>query len=117
MTSQARAAWSAAVMPAVVVPAAIGTELAADVRARLERAGYARYPRIDRGSYDVIDAPPLLRAESQAVLRQADGALLVVRAGATDEAVLSESWRERSAGIRWLGAVLTQAESGAETRS
>lgn len=54
-----RAMWSAAVMPAVIVPAAIGAELAADARRRLEDVKYTRYPRIDRGSYDFIDAPPL----------------------------------------------------------
>lgn len=46
-------------MPAVVVPDAIGSELAADARARLERAGYSRYGRIDRASYDHVDDPPL----------------------------------------------------------
>jgi hypothetical protein len=55
----ARASWAQAVLPAVIVPAAIGPELAAEARARLEHARYTRYPRIDRGSYDFIDDPPL----------------------------------------------------------
>jgi hypothetical protein len=55
----ARASWTQAVLPAVVVPAAIGSELAAEARARLEDVKYTRYPRIDRGSYDFIDDPPL----------------------------------------------------------
>ena len=42
---------------AVIVPDAIGAGLAAEVRARLERTGYRRYGLIDRGSYDLVDAP------------------------------------------------------------
>lgn len=46
-------------MPAVVVPAAIGADLAAEARATLEATGYARYTLVDRGSYDFVDGPQL----------------------------------------------------------
>lgn len=46
-------------MPAVIVPAAIGAELMAAARRALEAAHYVRYPRIDRGSYDFVDDPPV----------------------------------------------------------
>jgi hypothetical protein len=52
-------------MPAVVVPHALGAELAADARERLERAGYTRCALLDRGSYDEVrgvDEPELLEA-------------------------------------------------------
>ena len=39
------------------VPDVVGSALAAEVRARLERTGYARYAFFDRGSYDVCAAP------------------------------------------------------------
>jgi hypothetical protein len=44
-------------MPAVVVPSAIGPELAAEARARLERADYTRYALLDRGRYDEVKSP------------------------------------------------------------
>jgi len=50
---------------ATVVPDAIGPALAAEVRARLDRAGYARHALLDRGSYDVAldpDEPALAGA-------------------------------------------------------
>ena len=42
---------------AVVVPEAVGPMLAAELRARLERAGYTRYALLDRGSSDVLASP------------------------------------------------------------
>jgi hypothetical protein len=53
-----RAQWQSSPLPAVVVPAAVGAALAAEVRGRLERGGYTRYPLIDRGSYEVLESPP-----------------------------------------------------------
>jgi hypothetical protein len=41
----------------VVVPSAVGAELAAEVRARFERVGYARYGLLDRGSYEEVRSP------------------------------------------------------------
>jgi len=55
MTS--REEWAASPMPAVVVAGALGTELAAALRARLEHAGYTRYSLLDRGSHDEVTAP------------------------------------------------------------
>ncbi len=52
-----QAEWNAAQLPAVVVPSAIGPELAAETRARLERAEYKRYALLDRGSYDEVKSP------------------------------------------------------------
>jgi len=52
----ARESWTATPMPAVVVPHALGEGLAAEARARLERAGYTRYALLDRGSYDEVKA-------------------------------------------------------------
>lgn len=52
-------AWRASPMPAVIVPAAIGADLAAEARATLEATGYARYGLVDRGSYDFVDEPRL----------------------------------------------------------
>jgi hypothetical protein len=49
--------WIASRLPAVLVPSAIGQELAAEVRARLDRAEYTRYALLDRGSYDVATNP------------------------------------------------------------
>ena len=40
--------------PAVTVPSAVGAALAAEVRERLEKAGYNRYRLVDRGSYDEV---------------------------------------------------------------
>ena len=42
---------------ATMVPEAIGPTLAAEVRARLDRAGYTRYALFDRGSYEVAIGP------------------------------------------------------------
>ncbi|MBX3206221.1 MAG: hypothetical protein KF764_14210 [Labilithrix sp.] len=55
MTS--RAAWTATPLPAVIVPDAVGRALAAEVRRRVEGAGYTRFTRVDRGSYDVATSP------------------------------------------------------------
>lgn len=52
-----QAEWNASALPAVVVPSAIGPELAAEARARLEHAEYKRYALLDRGSYDVVASP------------------------------------------------------------
>jgi len=57
--SAASDAWRASPMPAVIVPSAIGADLAAEARATLERAGYTRYALLDRGSYDFVDMPGL----------------------------------------------------------
>lgn len=51
-----RAAWTSAALPAVVVPEAIGTGLAEELRARFDRLGWTRYALVDRGSYDVVRA-------------------------------------------------------------
>jgi len=53
----ARDEWCASPMPAVIVKDAIGSRLAAEVRDRLERAGYTRYSLLDRGSYDFVKSP------------------------------------------------------------
>jgi hypothetical protein len=42
---------------AVVVPEAVGRGLAGEVRARLQRTGYAPYRLLDRGRYDVLADP------------------------------------------------------------
>lgn len=42
---------------AVVVPDVIAPALAAEVRERLERTGYARHALLDRGSYDMCRDP------------------------------------------------------------
>jgi hypothetical protein len=42
---------------ATLVPEAVGPMLAAEVRARLDRAGYTRYALLDRGSYEVAIGP------------------------------------------------------------
>jgi hypothetical protein len=63
MTAQEE--WAAAMMPAVVVRDALGAELAAEVRARLEHAQYTRYALLDRGSYETVarvEEPELLAA-------------------------------------------------------
>ena len=44
-------------MPALTVPSAIGEELAGEVRARLEHAGYTRYALLDRASYEDVKTP------------------------------------------------------------
>ena len=48
----AREAWSAAPLPAVIVPEAVSAALAARVRARVEQGGYTRFALVDRGSYE-----------------------------------------------------------------
>jgi hypothetical protein len=65
---------------AAVVPEAVGPTLAAEVRARLERAGYARYALVDRGSYDVLTGPdePALLATLAGLAAQLTGRALVV---------------------------------------
>lgn len=42
---------------ATIVPDAIGSALAAELRARFDRAGYTRYALLDRGSYDELRDP------------------------------------------------------------
>ncbi len=42
---------------ATIVPDAVGSGLAATLRERFERAGYTRYARVDRGSYDELLDP------------------------------------------------------------
>jgi hypothetical protein len=42
---------------ASTVPDTVGPSLAAELRARLDRAGYTRFALLDRGSYDLADAP------------------------------------------------------------
>ena len=42
---------------ATIVPDAIGAGIAADLRARFDRVGYARYALLDRGSYDELPVP------------------------------------------------------------
>ena len=44
-------------LPAVIVPAAVGTALASEIRGRLERATSTRYALVDRASYDIIASP------------------------------------------------------------
>ena len=75
-----RDAWAATAMPAVVVPAAIGAELAAEVRARLESVKYTRYALLDRGSYDEVTTPgePELLAALEGIAGEVTGRTLVV---------------------------------------
>lgn len=42
---------------ATIVPDAIGSALAAELRARFDHAGYTRYALVDRGSYDELRDP------------------------------------------------------------
>ncbi len=60
---------------AALVPEVIDAKEAAAVRQRLERAGYARYALIDRGSYERLIAPaePQLLARLQAAAAKATG--------------------------------------------
>lgn len=60
---------------AIVVPAAAGTVLAAELRARFEQTGYARYALVDRGSYDVLVNPvePALFAGLAAIASKVTG--------------------------------------------
>ncbi len=53
----AKAAWRSSVLPAVIVPAAVGTTVAGELRSRLDAQGYRPYALVDRGSYRVVDAP------------------------------------------------------------
>lgn len=53
------ATWTASPMPAVIVPDAIGSALAAETRAALLHAGYTRYRRLDRASYEEAPADGL----------------------------------------------------------
>lgn len=60
-----RQAWITSALPAVLVPGAVGAGLAADVRARLEHAGYTRFGLLDRASYEearAVDEPALVEA-------------------------------------------------------
>lgn len=50
-----RSAWRGSPLPAVIVPDAIGTETAAELRARLD--GFARYALLDRASYELLATP------------------------------------------------------------
>jgi len=59
--------WAASPMPAVVVLSAIGAELAAAVRGRLENVGYTRYALLDRASYE--HAPAAGETELLEILR------------------------------------------------
>ena len=77
-------AWRASPLPAVVVPAVIGVDLAAEARASLEARGYTRYAHVDRGSYDFIDAPQLPQVVEALV--GIASAVTAVRAGSTGSA-------------------------------
>jgi hypothetical protein len=65
---------------ATIVPDAVGPSLAAELRGRLDRAGYTRYARLDRGSYDVALAPdePAVVAAITDIARQVTGRSLVL---------------------------------------
>ncbi len=65
---------------AEVIPDVIGTAAAADARDRLERAGYARFALLDRGSYDVVHSPaePELLGALAALASQRTGRPLAV---------------------------------------
>lgn len=76
-------------MPAVIVPAAIGADLAAEARATIESAGYTRYALVDRGSYDFVDAPRV-----PALLDALDGIAAAVT-GRTTEIVSARALRLR----------------------
>lgn len=67
-------------MPAVRVPGALGAERAAEVRTRLEQAGYARYGLLDRGSYEEVKSPdePELLAVLTAIANEVTGRSLAV---------------------------------------
>jgi hypothetical protein len=62
------------------VPDAVGPTLAAEVRARLDHAGYTRFALLDRGSYELRDAPdePALVAALADLARQVTGRALTV---------------------------------------
>jgi hypothetical protein len=63
---------------AVVVPDVVGAAWAAELRARLEARGYARYALVDRGSYGVVTGPdePALYARLIDVAARATGRAL-----------------------------------------
>jgi hypothetical protein len=65
---------------ALVVPEAIGSGPAAEIRARFERAGYARYALLDRGSYEELRNPhePELFAALAGVATRVTGRTLQV---------------------------------------
>jgi hypothetical protein len=65
---------------AVVVPDVLGSGLAAELRARLDRGGYARYALADRGSYEVREAPdePALFGALAALAARTTGRTLAV---------------------------------------
>jgi hypothetical protein len=87
-----RAAWMASPLPAVLVPGAVGTALAAAVRARLEHVPYTRYALVDRGSYEELRSPaePELLAVLSGIAMEVTGRELtlvearVLRLGAGD---------------------------------
>lgn len=79
----ARESWAASPMPAVIVPHALGAELAADARERFESVGYTRYALLDRGSFDEVrnvDEPVLLEALAAIAGEIAGRALVVAEA-------------------------------------
>jgi hypothetical protein len=57
----------------------VGSERAAEVRARLARAGWKRYALLDRGSFDFVEAPdePDLLAALSSLARAVTGRTLV----------------------------------------
>ncbi len=65
---------------ALIIPDAVGGAVAAALRARLDRAGYRRYPLLDRGSYDELKDPdePELFAALTRLATEATGRSLVV---------------------------------------
>jgi len=68
-------------MPAVVVPHAVGPEMAAALRDDVAGAGYTRYDLLDRGSYEVAEEPPLgdLRGVLSGIASEVVGRPLAVR--------------------------------------
>lgn len=77
--------WAASPMPAVVVPEALGSELARAARERLSRAGYTRYALLDRASYEEqtsVDEPELLGALAAIASEVTERPLSVVKARA-----------------------------------
>jgi hypothetical protein len=53
--SQAHRRWTSSPLPAITIPATVSAELARTLREEADRAGYARYSLLDRGSYDILD--------------------------------------------------------------
>lgn len=68
------------VLPVKLIEDVIDAETAAAARVRLERAGWARWSLLDRGSYEYIDAPdvPDLLASIVALAREVTRRDLVV---------------------------------------